>query len=286
MFSREEIVALVKGLQKDATTAGISSATGLNFYYLEQQAKNIYPVFYPLLASTPRVNPMFNGMKVGGTGVNWKAITGIDIGGYPAVSEGNRNEFMNVREKDYFAPFKFLGKDIEVSFQSQAMGLGFDDNISLAQLSLLNALLNDEERMMLFGNSGTSGVGGANGYVLGTTPTPVLSLNTDSTTGQLPAGSISAFCVALTPWGAYMASSTGVALPRLRTNADGSTDTINGGTAIVSAVSNTVTADATHTSVTAKVTPVQGAVGYAWFISVNAGPTTANSFFSVITPYA
>src|SRR5579872_504973 len=125
MFSREEIVALVKGLQKDATTAGISSATGLNFYYLEQQAKNIYPVFYPLLASTPRVNPMFNGMRVGGTGVNWKSIVGIDQGGYPGISEGNRNAFMSMTERNSYSAFKFIGKDNQVSFQAEQTGLGF-----------------------------------------------------------------------------------------------------------------------------------------------------------------
>lgn len=280
----EETLALIKGLRKDNSTTGISSATGLNFYYLEPQAKNIYPVFYPLLASTPRVNPMFNGMKVGGTAVNWKAIVGIDAGGYPAVSEGNRNEFMGIKERDFSAAFKFLGKDTQVSFQAQQMGLGFDDNISLAQLALLNALLNDEERMILYGNSGDSGHGGANGYVLGATNTPTVVLNTDSTTGQLPANTHNyVFAVALTPWGVQMASTTGVALPRLRTNADGSTDVINGGTAIISLVSNDAgTTDATHTSITATTTPIAGAVGYAWYISVNASPTTANAFFSMV----
>jgi hypothetical protein len=281
-----EIMALIKSLRKDATTQGISEATGLTFYYLEQQAKNIYPVFYPLLASTARVNPMFNGMKVGGNAVNWKAITAIDTGGYPALSEGNRNEAMNITTRQFSAPFKFLGKDIQTSFQAQAAGLGFDDMVALSQLSLLNALLNDEERMLLFGNSGTSGVGGANGYVLGTTPTPTVTLNTDSTSSHLPAGSVTVYCVALTPWGAWMATSTGVALPRLRTNQDGSTDIINGGTAIVSAASNTVTTDSSHTSVTAAVTPVQGAVAYAWFISTNGSPTTANAFFSAVTSTA
>ncbi len=281
----EQSLAILKALRKDTTTTGLAIATGLNFYYLEQQAKGLYPVFYPLLASTPRVNPMFNGQKVGGTAVNWKAIVGIDQGGYPAISEGNRNSFMTITERDYAAPFRFLGKDTEVSFQAEQTGQGFDDNIAIAQLAMLNALLNDEERMILFGNSGSSGVGGANGYVLGTTPTPVAALNTDSTGSQLPAGPITVFCVALTPWGSYMAGATGVKLPYLRTNADGSTDVINGGTAIVSAASNTVTADSTHTSITASVAAVQGAVAYAWYISVNVSPTTANAYFSKVTPY-
>jgi hypothetical protein len=279
----EELLARVQAstreqLVKDVLSTGLSTSSGLNFYYLEEQAKNIYPVFYPLLASVPRVSPMFRGQKVGGTAVNWKAIVGIDQGGYPAISEGNRNAFMKFKERDYAANFRFLGKDTEVSFQAEQTGLGFDDNIALAQLALLNALLNDEERMILYGNSGTGG----NGYALGTTPTPVIALNTDSVAG-LPAGDIAVFCIALTPWGVQMATATGVQPPFVRTNADSSQDTINGGTAACSLVSNGVTADSTHTSVTATVAAVNGAVGYAWYISVNASPTTANAFFSKVT---
>lgn len=279
----QETLAMIKRLRKDASTTGINIATGLNFYYLEAAAKNIYPVFYPLLSTTPRVNPMYGGQRVGGTAVNWKAIIGIGAGDYPAVSEGNRNAYMAIQEKDYSAPFKFLGEDTEVSFQSQSTGQGFDDNISLAQLALLNQLLNQEERMLLYGNSGPANAGGANGYALGTCPTPVIALNTDSVGSQLPAGSITVFAVAITPWGTQLATGTGVRLPFLRTNADGSTDTINGGTSIISAASNTVTADSTHTSITATCAAVQGAVAYAWYISVNGAPTTANSFFSKIT---
>src|SRR5208337_4860915 len=236
----EELVELVKSLRKDATTQGISTATGLNFYYLEPTAKNIYPVFYPLLASIPRVQPTLNGMVVGGPGVNWKAIISIDQGGaqpgYPMVSEGNRNAFMNIQEKDYFAAYKYLGKDTEVSFQAQQTGLGFEDNIGLAQVSLLNALLNDEEREILYGNSGSGG----NGYQLGATNVPAQPTTT-TTLGGLASGlTCCLFCVALTPWGSRMASATGVQLPFLRTNSDGSQDLINGGTAAISTVSPTV----------------------------------------------
>lgn len=281
----EETLAMLKGyLRKDNTTAGISTATGLNYFYLEPQAKNIYPVFYPVLASTARVNPMFNGQRVGGTSVNWKAIVGIDAGGYPAVSEGNRNAYMNITERDYASSFKFLGKDTEVSFQAQQSGMGFDDNVALAQLSMLNALLNDEERMLLYGNSGPSSNGGSNGYKLGTTPTPGTP-TTATTGGSIPNSANNAvFCVALTPWGVQMATATGVTLPFLRTNADGSTDTINGGTAVISAVSGNVATTGSGTSVlNVSVAAVQGAVGYAWYISQNGAPTTANAFFSAVT---
>jgi hypothetical protein len=280
----QDILSLIKQLRKDATTSGIYSATGLNYYNLEPQAKNIYPVFYPLLASTPRRNPMFNGMRVGGTGINWKAITAIDAGGYPAISEGNRNAFMSYTEKDFYAPFKFLGKDTEVSFQAQQMGLGFDDNIAIAQLGQLNALLNGEERMILFGNSGPSSLGGTYGYALGVTPTPVLTVvptqaGSNGQSGGLPIGSVTVYCVAVTPWGTSLATATGVALPWLRQNADGSTDVINGGTGTISAASATATTTAGNQTVKVVIPTVLGAVGYALYVSTSGVPTISNAYF-------
>ena len=63
----------------------------------------------------------------------------------------------------------------------------------------LNALLNGEERMILFGNSGPSGSGGTYGYALGVTPTPVttaIATTADSkgnSTGITAATSVTVF---------------------------------------------------------------------------------------------
>jgi hypothetical protein len=279
----EEMMALVKSLKKDVTTSGVATTTGLNFYYLEQKAKEIYPVFYPLLQSIPRANPMFNGMRVGGTAVNWKALVGIDANGYPAVSEGNRNAYMKFTERDYSSTYKFLGKDTNVSFQAQQTGLGFEDNIALAQVAMLNALLNDEERMVLYGNSGPSGSGGNNGFALGTTPTPV---GTNVTTGGAIANAttLTVYCIALTGWGIQLSTAVGLSLPFTRSNADGSQDQINGGTAIISAAATGIVATAnTTTHVTMKVAAVVGALGYAWYVGTAAG--TANAKFAGITGF-
>lgn len=277
-----ETLALIKGLRKDTTTAGISSGTGLDFYYLEPQAKNIYPVFYPILASTPRVSPMFNGMKVGGTATNWKAVVGIDANGYPALSEGNRNAFMNITTRNYSSNFKMLGKDIQTSFFAQQTGLGFDDMVGLAQFSMMNALLNDEERMMLFGNDGPASVGG-NGYSLGTTNTPVLTQSDVSGSSVAASSQNYVFAVALTPWGVSMATATGAVAPYLRTNSDGSQDTINGGTGIISAVSNSVVTDSSHTSITVTIPYSVGAAGYAIYLNQVAN-TTSGAYFCGVSP--
>ncbi len=282
MNRNQALLELVKTLRKDATTQGISTGTGLNYYYLEQQAKLIYPVFYPLLASIPRGPAMYNGSVVGGPGVNWKAITAIDAGGYPGISEGNRSSFMKFTEKDYFAAYKYFGKDTKVSFQAQQTGLGLDDNIGIAQVSLLNALLNDEERMILYGNSGSAG----NGFQLGTAPTPVSALVLDSVlTGTIPGSTnVSIFVIALTGWGTQFAVATGVQLPFARTNADGSQDIINGGTSAVSAGSNVVATDSTHHAVKATWAAVNGALGYAVYVNSTdaSAPTTSNAVFSQV----
>jgi hypothetical protein len=279
----ENTLALIKAFQlalrKDTETSGIAMSTGLNFYYLEPKAKALYPVYYPILASTPRVNPMFNGMRVGGDAVNWKAIVGIDTGGYPAVREGTRNETMNIKTRNYSSTYKFLAKDANVTFQAQAAGLGLDDNIAITQLSNLNAMLNDEERMTIYGNSGPASVGG-NGFALGTCGTPVTAQVT-TTDYTFTNGTYYVFCVALTAWGVHLATSTGVKLPRMRVSADGGEDLINGGTSKVSLVSNSVAIDGSHKACTATVTAIVGACGYAWYLGTTS--TGASNYFYGVT---
>jgi hypothetical protein len=275
----KEMTELIKSLRKDTTTSGLLTTSDLNFYYLEPQAKTIYPVFYPLLASIPRYQPTYNGVVVGGPGVNWKAIVAIDTGGYPMVSEKNRNEFMNYKTRDYFAAYKYLGKESFVTFQAEQTGLGFDDMLGLQQVSELNALLNDEEREILWGNSGSTG----NGFQLGQTATPSIAL---ATGGSITTGTnLSVRCIALTGWGYWYTTATGVALPRVRGNADGSQDIINGGTAAISNSSAVVATTGATLSITASVVPVAGSVAYAWYIDSTdaSAPTLANAVFYGMT---
>lgn len=274
----ELIKQTLAALRKDTTTTGISTTSNLNYYHLEPIAAQTYPVFFPLLASIPRVNPMFNGMKVGGLGVNWKMITSIDVGGHPGVSEGHRNAYMNVTERDMYFPYKFLGKDIETTFQAASSGLGFQDNVSLAQASLLNGLLNDEERMTLYGNPGAA----AGGYALGTTPTPTATATAGGTIAA--ATTCALFCVAVAPWGVQMATSTGLRLPSNRTNADLSVDPQVGYTAAISAVSATALTTTSLKSITGNVAAVIGATGYGWFINPT-GTTAAGAYFAGVTPF-
>ena len=289
---------LAAALQKDGTTPGLSSVSGLTYYYLEQTAKNIYPVMYPILASTPRVAPEWGGQRVGGTAVNWKAVTAISNGGAPWTSEGNRNAYMNITTKTLTANHKSWGPDTKVTFFAQQAGLGFDSNLAIAQMGALNQLLNDEERMIIFGNSGPASAGG-NGFALGQCAQP--KLTTATTGGSIPASTnCSVYCVELTGWGVNYSGGiiqyglaaggqgkSGVQLPFVRTNADNSQDTINGGSGIISAASAiTETGSGTSTNtITATVTGSTAAMGWAWFIDTtdSGTPSLANAYFAGVT---
>lgn len=256
-------------LLKDVTTSGITSATSLNFYQLEPQAKNLYPVLYPFLASTPRHTPV----QGAGTTVNWKGIVAIDAGGTLGIEEGKRNAFMQFTERDFSAPYSFFGKDGQTTFVAEATGRGFEDNVALTQLSLLNALLNDEERMLITGNRAA--------VTLGTTPTPTAAIAAGGTIAT--STTVYVGCVALTAMGAQKAvGTTGITNTQSRTNADGSTTTVNFGVAAPSALASAGTTSSGNQSVTASVTGYPaGAVAFAWY----AGSTNsaASCYFAGVT---
>lgn len=277
---------LIRSLRKDTSTTGVSTASGVNFYFLEPQAKTIYPVYYPLLASIPRVNPMYGGQRVGGPAVNWKALVAIGPGsnGYVAISEGNRNSAVNFTERDYTSAYKYIGWDDFVTFQAQRTAMGFDDALALAQSATLNQLLNDEERMILYGNSGTGG----NGFQLGTCGTVTIAGPTAG--GSVPnTDTIYVSCMALTGWGTQMAAGAvsltspapvvGAAakLPFVRTAMNGATDTINGGTSAMSALAGpSSAATTTNGTFSATVAAIKGAMGYVWYVGI--GGTLATSY--------
>lgn len=277
----QQAYKLIQDLKKDTTTSGISVASNLNFYYLEEQAKTIYPVYYPLLASVPRTPPMYGGRRVGGPAVNWKAIVGIANGGYPAISEGNRNAAMKFTERDFSANHKYLGQDDFVTFQSEFTGLGFDDNLALSMAATLNQSLNDEERMILFGNEGTAN--GGNGFQLGTCGTVTIA---GPTAGSGVGNGVQIYvaCIALTGWGVTLAQGVvnnsgvqnGVQLPFVRTSMNGAQDTINGGTSAYSAIAGPSSAASTASGTfSATVAAISGAMGYAWYVG------TSNSYGSM-----
>jgi hypothetical protein len=255
------------GLEKSGTFSESASATsGLTFYDLELGAKFLYPVLTPLRNMIPRVSGK------GGIQAAWRAITAINTTGLRfGVSSANRGGVLAVTTHDYTATYKGIGVETSVDFEAQYAGQGFDDVRAVGAKTGLEALMLGEEAMIL---------GGCTSTALGTTPTPTITALT--TGGTLAAQTWSVICAAMTLDGLMNGSIAGGVQGQIsRTNADLSVDTFGGGVAKQSTNATVATTGATG-SITASVTPVSGALGYAWFWGAAGGEvlgaiTTINS---------
>ena len=265
------------GLRKDVTTTGFQIGTGFNFYNLEATAKQLVPVYHPLLDSMPRTP------SKGGDSVHWKALTGYDTingAGYPGASEGNRVAVMDVSQRDLFTKYKFLGKESNVTFQSQLAARNFQDNVAVSNIIRLRAHLMQEEKMLLWGNSGVGP--GQNGFQLGTATQPTLTAQAGA--GFANGATVAVAVVALTGYGLQASSvSRGIATSFTRTNADGSQDTIFGGSSAISTISAPTTIAGGNGKVLATTQAIRGAIGYAWYVSTSGSPTLANAYLTAIT---
>ena len=231
-----------------AFTQPPTADTGLTSYPVEIGAKKLFPVITPLRNAIPRV-PAYGGIQA-----SWRAITGVNVGGVSAgVSQGNRGGIIATTTQDFVAAYRGLGLEDTVTFEAEYSAEGFDDVKALASHGLLQALMIAEEKMILGGNTSQA---------LGTTPTPTLVALGSG--GALQNASYKVYCAALAFDGYANATlSGGVPTTITRNNADGSVDIYGGGTARISAAA-TVT-PAAGGAINASVSPVPGAVAYAWF---------------------
>ncbi|CAK0739914.1 conserved hypothetical protein [Gammaproteobacteria bacterium] len=246
-------------LRAAGLTQSTGATTGLTFYDLEPAAKLMYPVLTPLRNKIPRVSGK------GGIQANWKAITGINVANMRGVvSAGNRGGAISHTLQEYLAAYRGIGLENFVQFEAELAAEGFDNAKALAVQMLLQSTMIEEERLIIGGNTSIA---------LGTTPTPTCS---DVATGGtlLANTAYKVGCIALTFEGyKYNTVAAGLVPVVTKTNTDGSTDTFGGGVAKQSAIASISTAaDATNThSIKASVTPVNGAVAYAWYLgTVNA----------------
>lgn len=258
----------VQNLNKAATfTQSTGATTGLTEYDLEPVAKELYPVLTPLLKRIPRVSGH------GGIQSNYKTVKSISGSGVNAgVQEGYRGGLISVQTGDYYAAYRTIGQESSLTYEAEEAAEGFDDLKARAVHSLLQSKMLAEEAILLGSNTS---------YALGTTPTP--SLVAATTGGTIPLSTaVYVGAVALT-YDGYITATTSLVLGNVtRTNADGTTTNYNGGAAQASAVANVTTGSGTGTnSITASLTPKQGAYAYAWFVG-----TTGNQYLYAITTVA
>jgi len=271
-----ETLALLKAAQanpsdelRKAWTQSASAVSGITAYDLEAPAKQLYPVITPLRNEIPRVSGK------GGIQAAWRAVTGVNTArtGSPYVSGGNRSGVITTTTADYTAAYKGLGLEDSVTFEADYAAENFQDVKALAVEGLLRAMMISEEKIILGGNNSLS---------VANTPTPTLtSANTGGTlTGNVGYG---VGVVALTFEGYLNASlTTGILQSFVRTNADASTDTISGGTALPATQANIINSNTgTTTTISATVAPVAGAVGYAWFWGANSGNLTLGAITTI-----
>lgn len=263
---RKSLQAPLPDALKKAFTSPTSATAGLAQYDLVPGARLMYPLDSPLRNLIPR--------EVGGVGIqaNWRAILGINTNNEQVgLSEGNRGGLNSYLEYDVFAKFCELGLDDYVTWKAERAAQGFEELDELAVQMLLQANMEAEEKVILYGFGGNN----INGAGLGTTPNPTCTPST--TGGTIPNQSGLVTCVALTYRGFPLSSvANGIKLPYTRTNADSSTDTINGFTAAPSAnIAATTTGVGNVNSISCTVTAVPGAAGYAWFYGLAGAQTLA-----------
>ncbi|MEX3628431.1 MAG: hypothetical protein VB138_02025 [Burkholderia sp.] len=241
------------GAPNDDIVKTVSTGTGLVAYDLQGPAKNLYPVNTPIRNKLPRVG--------GGLGVatNWKAIQALTGSGFDAmgwVAEGQRTGRMSYSAVNKSASYVTIGEEDQVTFEAINAGKTFEDVRATGTMRVLQKMMLKEENALLFGNKSLS---------LGTPATPTLSASGSGAT--LPAATYSVIVVALTGEGFRGASlANGVPTSQTITGADGQTYTLNGGSSNKSAAtSQAVTLGQT---LSCTVTPVTGALGYAWFVGV------------------
>ena len=275
MSNLNETLELMKSAQStpsEELAKSITVATGLVAYDLQAPAIHLYPwgeKITPIRASLPRMSS-----GKGDTATRWKAITAINSTNVHAgLSEGNRGALISTTVADKTAAYVGLGLEDNVTFEADYASQSFDDVKARAVEGALRSLMIQEEKMLFGGNSSVA---------LGTTPTPTTALVAG---GSLADATYVVYCVALTHDGMLRSTvANGVTATVSRTNADGSSDTIKLGVAQKSAAGTSRTTSGSNNSISATVTAVTGAMGYAWYIGVSGSEklTAITSINSVL----
>jgi hypothetical protein len=265
----QESLELLKGAlanPNDEIAKTISTGTGLLAYDLQAPAKNLYPFVTPIRNVMPRVG--------GGTGTmtNWRQVNAIIGSGFDAmgwVPEGQRSGQMSYSTSNKSASYVTIGEEDAATFEAISAGREFEDIQARMTFRLLQKMMLKEEMAILAGNASLA---------LGTPSTPTLSASGSG--GTLAATTYYVKVVALTLEGYQNSSVTsGVATSKNVTGADGKGYTLNGGSSNISAEASQATS--AGNTLFCSVSAIQGAVGYAWYVSTATGTETLQAITTI-----
>ena len=255
----------------DSLAKSISTATGLLAYDLQAPAKNLYPFVTPIRNVMPRVG--------GGTGAatNWRQVNAIIGSGFDAmgwVPEGQRSGQMAYSTSNKSANYVTLGEEDAATFEAISAGRQFEDIQARMTFRLLQKMMLKEEMAILAGNASLQ---------LGTPATPTVSAVTLATS-TLPSATYLVKVAVLTAEGyqnANRAAPMSVGTTKTITGADGRSYQMNGGTSNISAESAGQAVTVSTTALGMTIPAVQGAVAYAWFISIPSGAETLQAITTI-----
>lgn len=259
--TQESLQKTVAGMQEaQKLEKAIQTATGLMGYELSAPAKQLVPFASPLRNIIPRK------LSTTGDSTHWKAITDVSAAGKATTLEGTRGNGMSYTVEDKLAAYKVIGLQDAVTFEAEAAGRNFQDVKATATTNLLLRVMTEEEKIILGGNkSALPAIG-----------TPTASAVTDATS-TITAGTYSVKVAALTLVAAnrvvtntQVANMTGLNIAATDASGNVVSGAYDGVTAASTAASVTTT---TGEGISATVTPVKGALAYAWFVGAAGSET-------------
>lgn len=256
---------------------GTDPTIGWQAYDLEQPAKELIPVYTPLLREIPRSGGGFANRA------NWKTVTGLNTGNLTSgVPEASRNGQINYTLSEYNASFKTLYMEGSATLQGRLAAQQWDDPDARATRYATTAHYIENEWIILGGNTTSTGI--ALGSCTG------LAMASSATGGTLGAATYFATVVPLsldgwrqTQQGAPAGTGNGQAFGvgqnvaadvggvRTITPVFGSSFAVNLGCGSVAANVNTGALTGSTNQFTLSWAPKQGAVAYAVYAGTATG---------------
>lgn len=242
----------------EMTKASLTTAGGLVTYDLRDPSLHLVPWLSPLRDMLPRVDKSAKA----GTTAHWKSIfaTSIVQTSYqadPWINEGARAPLFTFSASDESANYISMGIDGSVTYEAVSAAVGLEDANATARFFALESLMTREEDAILGGN---------NSLKLGIVGTVTVG-ETANTGSTIASDTYYVQCVALT-YAGYRNSTVagGIATQKAITTPDGKVMAVNGGSSMISAESTGQAVVSGTNQLTASVSPINGAVAYAWYI--------------------